>query len=153
MSGKPVVRLANIAGNFESRGSFVQDADRFEQHCKSGSSPSLAFLQHAQSSSRSRSTYAVSRHLPGNTTRPVWHLAGDTKAAEGDSATPKSQSELRLWKISAEAVSPKRALMKSQRRLQKISAGISLIVLSLGFSFLRLGLSASCEYHPCPCIS
>jgi hypothetical protein len=29
-------------------------------------------------------------------------------------------------------------LMKSQRRLQKISAGISLIILSLGFSFLGL---------------
>jgi hypothetical protein len=28
--------------------------------------------------------------------------------------------------------------MKSQRRLQKISAGISLFVLSLGFSFLGL---------------
>ena len=44
----------------------------------------------------------------------------------------------RTRKISAEAVSPKRALMKNQRRLQKISAGISLIVLSLGFSFLGL---------------
>jgi hypothetical protein len=32
----------------------------------------------------------------------------------------------------------RKGLMKSQRRLQKISAGISLIILSLGFSFLGL---------------
>jgi hypothetical protein len=33
---------------------------------------------------------------------------------------------------------PETALMKSQRRLQKISAGISLVILSLGFSLLGL---------------
>ena len=49
---------------------------------------------------------------------------------------PKRASDLVRWQ--AGAVSPERALMKSQRCLQKISAGISLIVLSLGFSFLGL---------------
>ena len=55
-------------------------------------------------------------------------------------AAPKPEAEpaTRLWKISGEAVSPKRALMKSQRRLQKISARISLVILTLGFSFLGL---------------
>jgi hypothetical protein len=33
---------------------------------------------------------------------------------------------------------PETSLMKSQRRLQKISAGISLVILSLGFSLLGL---------------
>jgi polyferredoxin len=51
---------------------------------------------------------------------------------------PEAESATRLWKISGEAVSPKRALMKSQRRLQKISARISLVILTLGFSFLGL---------------
>jgi hypothetical protein len=49
--------------------------------------------------------------------------------------TPKS----RLWKITAGRPYPsKRALMKRQRHLQKISASISLVILSLGFSFLGL---------------
>jgi hypothetical protein len=56
------------------------------------------------------------------------------------SETPPIQSQLepRFWKISAEAVSQKTALMKSRRRLQRISVGISLIILSLGFSLLGL---------------
>jgi hypothetical protein len=54
------------------------------------------------------------------------------------STTPKSQSAPRLWKISAEAGFLKGALMKSQRDLQKISAGISLIILSLAFFLLGL---------------
>jgi hypothetical protein len=54
------------------------------------------------------------------------------------SATRKSQSELRVCKIGVEALSPKMALMKSPRRLQRISTGISLIVLSLAFSLLGL---------------
>jgi hypothetical protein len=49
----------------------------------------------------------------------------------------------RLWKISAEAVSPETSLRKSQRRLQKISAGISLVILSLGFSLLGVLLFAN----------
>ena len=61
----------------------------------------------------------------------------NTDPATG-SATPKSQSAPRLWKISAEAVSLKGALMKSQRDLQKISAGIRLIILSLAFFLLGL---------------
>jgi hypothetical protein len=52
--------------------------------------------------------------------------------------TPESQLEPRLSKFSAEPVSQKTALMKSRRRLQRISAGISLIILSLGFSLLGL---------------
>jgi hypothetical protein len=62
-------------------------------------------------------------------------------------ATPKSRSEPLLWKIGAEAVSPKRALINTQGRLQKISAGISLIILSLAFSFLGL-LSLFNKPHP-----
>jgi hypothetical protein len=69
---------------------------------------------------------------------PVPAQASGTPIQPTAAATPGSQLEPRVWKISAEAVSPQRALTKRQRCLQKFSAGISLVILSLGFSFLGL---------------
>jgi hypothetical protein len=53
-------------------------------------------------------------------------------------ATPKSSSNPGFGRSLPKPYPPKLALMKRQRHLQKISAGISLVILSLGFSFLGL---------------
>ena len=58
-------------------------------------------------------------------------------------ATPKSSSNPGFGRSLPKPYPPKLALMKRQRHLQKISAGISLVILSLGFS--SLGLLSFCN--------
>jgi len=83
-------------------------------------------------------TNKIVKFMIGTAYPPAPVQASGTSIQPTAVCTPESQLEPRLSEISAEAVSQKTALMKSRRRLQRISAGISLIILSLGFSLLGL---------------
>ena len=93
----------------------------------------LPMADRSQHCTRSLSFMISTTELP-----PAPVQASATPIQPTAAATPKSSPNAGFGRSLPKPYPPKRALMKSQRHLQKISAGISLVILSLGFSFLGL---------------
>jgi hypothetical protein len=113
LDSRPGTALSAI-GRFYARRSFGLPMEYRSQHC----------------------TRSVSFMI--STTEPPQPLSKRREHQSIAAATPKSSPNPGFGRSLPNPYPPKRALMKRQRHLQKISAGISLVILSLGFSFLGL---------------